>query len=613
MELKLNILTGRRRGRSITLLPDSEISKEIEWVCEDEAIQFVFTVPKRCAKVTLNLYEYQIDASVVAFDEESGQTVIEWNPKPAYNSLEKIFINFFGLAQLSVTFVCEVAQEEVVEFSYIEVLATKVNARNTQWMFDYLSRFSDDVIHSMFRTTSYQGGHEGESDTPPHLTLDHIEGVIMLLQDNLPSLLHHPITKLVQETNVVNATDNDLVNDRSIGWLMSNLSVLNECDSGDDYDIEFENGYYKARSIQVQEVVNNTDIYENQVIHGFLSRLLSDTGSIAENYTKDISIRRSPREYIPNQYESFFNKMNSFKSVILQRQIDRTYHFGEKIKKMKELLNQQMPVRREIRSRPIITPKVRISPTYRTIFREIADWYEQGGIDWSAYNNLFAIKDIPSLFESYCYFRLGESLNRKFGIEIFEEGGEISTSFTDSQGIQVKLHREPRYWMPNNLNARNDTIVNIEGWNAGRYGVKKRKGGSVYSHRRPDIVIELINSMGESNLLIMDAKYTYAKKAFIEYLPKLTMKYVHGIQRKDNPDSTASSLTILYPSESPDFKSFHHDNYSIYGNHPVSPSLQIFGLLSDNGSDGPVLDSFLERLLRVNRVELMPGLSANKN
>ncbi|TNZ29962.1 hypothetical protein CGK50_24845, partial [Vibrio parahaemolyticus] len=55
-----------------------------------------------------------------------------------------------------------------------------------------------------------------------------------------------------------------------------------------------------------------------------------------------------------------------------------------------------------------------------------------------------------------------------------------------------------------------------------------------YSHRCPDIVIEVRNENKPSKLIVLDAKYTYPTLAFSKYLPECTMKYVHGIHNRSN-------------------------------------------------------------------------------
>ena len=94
----------------------------------------------------------------------------------------------------------------------------------------------------------------------------------------------------------------------------------------------------------------------------------------------------------------------------------------------------------------------------------------------------------------------------------------------------------------------------------------------------PDIVIKITTADGFSKILVFDAKYSSENKSFTEYLPQLTMKYVHGLHRKDSGAMISSSLTILCPSDSGLVRSFHSQNYAYDGNTPATPSLQVVGL-----------------------------------
>ena len=49
-------------------------------------------------------------------------------------------------------------------------------------------------------------------------------------------------------------------------------------------------------------------------------------------------------------------------------------------------------------------------------------------------------------------------------------------------------------------------------------------------------------------LIVLDAKYTHADKAFKRYLPELAMKYVHGLHFEKGGHSPVISLIILFPN-----------------------------------------------------------------
>ena len=61
----------------------------------------------------------------------------------------------------------------------------------------------------------------------------------------------------------------------------------------------------------------------------------------------------------------------------------------------------------------------------------------------------------------------------------------------------------------------------------------------------------------------------------MNYLPELTMKYVHGIHRQTNGDNSTIALIIVNPNEAATTRHFHHYDYSIYGTNPVTPALLV--------------------------------------
>ena len=138
---------------------------------------------------------------------------------------------------------------------------------------------------------------------------------------------------------------------------------------------------------------------------------------------------------------------------------------------------------------------------------------------------------------------------------------------------------EPEIWMAGHSSAAGQDLVNTEGWTT-KYGqgetkISRRGSFGPWANRCPDIVIKLDNGKHSSKYIIIDAKYTDNGRAFLNYLPELTMKYVHGIHRQTNGDNSTIALIIVNPNEAATTRHFHHYDYSIYGTNPVTPALLV--------------------------------------
>lgn len=577
MHLELHIKSGTRAGDIIHLNEVSSTVGPASWVKENEALELILKTPREFQNATLILYDHKIPATYVEDTDDYINFI--WKPKRLKNNqIECLFINYFGLAELSIELEYEDDSKVIKDFAPLEIFASKLNAQNVEDMLTYLATLGDEQLHSLFQTTKHGAGFK-EGSTSPNGNLERLEQTIEKLSYLFQNLFAKPITKLLPEHKILQASGEEELDDSALGWLLSNLSVLEEVDDIDRAHFEFNNTMYKANSIQVPVLKENSNLYENQVVHGFVVTLLNEANKQLLNYNRSDSINSTFSDQLPDGYSSFFTQVNRFKRELLGNQIERCLRAIDRLKFLKHSLDNSIPVSKYIIERPILTQKAEAQQSYRGVFIEYINWFEKSSPDWSAYKNLLAIKNIPALFESYSFFRVGESINQLFNTTT----GFIaqSTSFLlDSEGNEISLVREPVYWMPNSSRANESSYINSEGKVCRNGKIRNRYSNSKYSHRSPDIVLEIRKENSPSQLIVLDAKYTYPALAFTKYLPECTMKYVHGIHNKANEDTLVSSMTIIHPLGDADnsLQSYHSLEYSIEGNKTVLPSLQTLGL-----------------------------------
>ncbi|MGL5423677.1 MAG: hypothetical protein ACRDAJ_12000 [Serratia fonticola] len=592
MQLDILVISGNRSGQTLHLAELNSQESITSWVKENEALEIRLEIVGSYSYAELMLYDHLIPATEV-FDED-GSTIFHWKPKLRWGGqYECLFFNYFGVAEFTVKLFTDSSDEpDFVSFQPIDVLASKLNAKNVECMLSYLAKLEDDEIHSVFQTTKYNTGFK-EGLHSPKSNLERLEFSFQLICSVLPELLKKPITKLLPVQKIINPGDNDVFDDSSLGWLVSNLSVLDECDDINKSHLRYGSKMYRASALQVSELEENPDVYENWVVHGFLALLITEVTTQLNSYdnfglrTSSVSATR------PEGYSSFFDQVNIFRKNLLRNQIIRCEHLLSSITKFKFHLDSKLSVTRVLMQRPILTPKAAANTAYRSIFIEFINWFEKSSPDWSVYENLFAIKSIPILFEAYSYYRVAQSLSH-----IFDRNKKVGNYWEDSNGHEITLFREPIYWMSKNRNVVDSKFINTEGLIVTKSGVKYRDHSHKYSQRRPDIVIEIKLPNDEYKLLILDAKYTSDKLAVDKYLPECTMKYVHGIHLKRRGSTVVNSMTILFPDQHGGFLSFHDSEHNILGPSPVTPSLQCIGLVLDESEHNDHLLQVIKVMLK---------------
>ena len=130
MELKLSLLSGNRRNESF-FLPDINQSSQdvVPWVLEDDAIEFRLKTTRNYKRAVLEVYQHSIMAVVNDSSEESRVVEFVWSPRVGSYQMEKLFLNYFGMSELTVLLFDDNDELlELVKFQPLEVAAKKSSA-----------------------------------------------------------------------------------------------------------------------------------------------------------------------------------------------------------------------------------------------------------------------------------------------------------------------------------------------------------------------------------------------------------------------------------------------------------------------------------------------------
>ena len=168
--------------------------------------------------------------------------------------------------------------------------------------------------------------------------------------------------------------------------------------------------YYKINKILVNDFIENTDIYENQVIHGFISILIRKIDSIINEYKSKYT--NKSKNYNINGYFSLFSKISKFQHEITKNLIKKCEFFKTELIEINKIISENIPVSKEIQSTPFFTLKVKNNNNYKIIFQKMIELKNLGNPDWSLQDELNSITDIPKLFEYYCLLLTKRSIEK---------------------------------------------------------------------------------------------------------------------------------------------------------------------------------------------------------
>ncbi len=608
--LKLEFLSGSRKGEVALLHAVADAVRPRPQIREDDVIKFSVTLNFK-AKPRLVLHEIQMHATS---ERQTGdEWTYEWSPGFGEYRYNCFFQNYYGLATLDLLIDDEESALDgygsrtpvlldsttIIEYQEIEVLAKAENAHRVDAMIGFLASQDPNLIASVFRVTRLRSGFQHDDGQADKQYLDRIERNVIQLEQLIGKIISHPLTKTTESSRIIVPTRQSVVDDKTVAWISDNLNELSETDNPYDSILEIDGVHYTANKIQEVFVDKKTDCYENQVVHGYASQLKLAVKSILSSMQDRKTV--TPKE-TPRGYSSFFSQISKYSAIINRNKIDKCESLDARLSTILARLRKYLPVARHSLGVPRLTPKAKVNHYYREIFFKMIELLRFGKPDWSATDELLSITSISKLFEYYCLFLVRSKMEKAFGtssasLEETRNTEDLAKFQYVWKGLAIDLLYEPNYWTAGHIEAANAIEINSEGWTknkvekhkysnniADNFMKGKRGNRHFYSRRTPDLVINIKNAEQDSRSIIIDAKYTRNEKAFLDYLPELTMKYVHGIHQKDTGQNNSVALMIINPTS--DLKErtrhFHSDNYSIFGMHPVTPALLVSSLDFNN-------------------------------
>lgn len=604
MNLIIHINSGKRKGTKIYLDVYSKLDT-LEYVLEDEEVIFEYTLPNNLLangyqNVKLHLHEVVFDPTDIQVTPEGKK--FKWFSEAPYQRRELFFRNYCGIAELSVEISGFNIEPKSITFNHIDILASKLSSDRITAMLDYLSQNDAKDIAALARITKRESGLKQDKVLLTSL-IDKLSSYLLLIKQVIPKIINKPITK-VQPISRVLPFNKDLhLNHSSIIWLSANIDELQECSKDDNFDIELDEKYYKINKILVNDFIENTDIYENQVIYGFISILIRKIDSIVNEYNSKFSKNAKTHEI--DDYFSLFSRISKFQKEISKNLIKKCELLKIELIEINKTITEKIPVSKAITTTPYFTLKVKNNHYYKTIFQKMIEIKNLGSPDWSLQDELNSIRDIPKLFEYYCLLLTKRSVevNLKYkesfsNNHIFNENiNDFCFSYSISD-VTLDIFYEPKIWGDKNIDSVIPNLINPEAWKVDRNKIKQRNNifnGTMSHHRCPDIIIRLKN-LNSEKYIIIDAKYTNSFLSWNTYLPQLAMKYIHGITNKSGDNSTLA-LIVLNPDEKGFTRHYLDEEYSIYGNNTVYPSL--FNSILDINKSNELENNYVKDIKQV--------------
>lgn len=466
----------------------------------------------------------------------------------------KLFINYpIGICEISIY---DDRLGKNLATHHLNIVSAKIESREFSTLVSYVESKGSSIWakYSLLR-------HQAEgTDIEDRLDwlLTFCGNFISLFKNfYLPHYAIDKISSLIPNRQVEDFHESTMVSEESFHWLLGNLDVLTPTPSYDLNKIIINNRPFFPAEILAERLQDNTDVVENQLIHGFFSELSGFLINVISKCDLEISA----------------NKRSTFENLVsyyaFNRKLKQAKIFLSGIENIKAFLEKEIPVSKETLDFMHIN-KIESKEHYYFVYENLLKWLIYKDANYSLDSTYFkGITRLDQLFERGCHYKLIDILqNLGYEIHLDEFANEIDYSkISFAKGGKSHILYFQR--VPDSLTT-----------------IRKGRGNLL-----PDYLL-MIDS---ENYIIIDAKYKKDTTITKYDYPELTLKYLHGIGPKDSFSPKALALLILYPDKNNSIDFYHKDPFSL---NSVSPAIPIIGSLGVNfENDNTALETTIEKLI----------------
>lgn len=414
-----------------TWLPGGELS--VISVNEQQRVKFSIYLREKVAILQypkLDLEDYEIQLNRGDSTDESGRRLVVFS-----STQEKVFRECFGMAVLRLYIGDE-------EFNLVfEVLATKLTANQAERMIRYLAERREHIIRVCLSRTMRPAGMKENGQSDPEMVLSTAEKIINYLQECRGEIKQHIRKKLIPEKVPAWKAEQS-------GSLIDPVDVVFNLDSlrpsDGRQDVILRGRTYSTSAIDATTLVSSASVEENIILIGGLYSIRRVIGSLIDEISTAFKKRKISiydREYI-TLGEMIFNLTGGAMQERCQRVISSVENFIR-------MLENEFSIKFSGEMRPKITPYVRSSRLYRTIFEQYDTWYNLGSPSVGGEMFFIKLRSLSKIFEFFVLFRIFDCLeknewrvlNTTMSIE-FDEMIPNTVTF-EKDNIKIILSYEP--------------------------------------------------------------------------------------------------------------------------------------------------------------------------
>ncbi|TDB55815.1 nuclease domain-containing protein [Photorhabdus khanii] len=478
------------------------------------------------------------------------------NSEKIYTSIEPLnshhsryFYNFFGESQVSLYIGTQYAPIYSVTF---DILARRENATLANIMLEYLTENLEDIVSICFSKSRKIASFD-EDNIFNFSKLEIIKETVNYLTQHLPLfMIEH---RHALEPKLILSKQGQPTGPDSIMWALYNLDQLSPANN-EDANIFYNNRGYSFNELPKETLKENTDIYENKVIHAFLKQANVFLMMFKESL---ISPKDKIQSLETNEFIQFNHTMSKYADLALIKKAKKIENLISTLEKTRLLFNKKIPSTASIGIVPKVTPYVAKHNHYRKTFYLIEQYHHAPTPSFIGKELFSGLKNLSIVYETTVLILLHEIIQESYKVQLIEQnyrlhseelpfGGvkierpinEINNYFLfKNENYDIELFYEAKIFPLSAHSKKGDLVNTSNNIDSNKYGKH---------HFRPDFIMK-VNSKSWKNplVIILDAKYKDAKTIKEYDINELTRKYLLNIhQVNENMALGMSPVKMLF-------------------------------------------------------------------
>ena len=477
------------------------------------------------------------------------------------------FLECFGAIKIKM----DIYDTTFVSNSIAVMVSNSTINNNVMNMVQYIYDNCENYLYECHKHSSISTGIKGNEIVSLEAKISYMDKIIETYKRVYEYLKISPYTKLQKIESVDSFEKLQSISSNTIRYISSHSDELIAVNYFTG--IRYNKQYYQPNKTLIEYNIQSYDVYENQVVVGFLRSIVNEITQIINDiqkryYTESKSIIQDG--YFDSMYTIFsrsIEKINTYISMLidLKKQYQQLYFA------FSNLLSIEGS---DVTRIPDYTPVFRSIGAYNQIYQVIYRWFSCGNYDLGKEELLLSFISTSKIYEYYCLIKLLQYFE-KMDHTTFVKSSSTSYFVADDLYINTKYNNTYYYekgdigitiYFQPVIYGNNLAVNNIFLFRNNSPNLSDKMAIPYYS---PDYLIKISKESG-SEYIVIDAKFSSPQNIKKNQLQQLVYKYLFSISPLDEKDSI-SGLYILCGKKSGSDKPHIVHNIAKKLNKPVHP------------------------------------------